>query len=171
TGLPLRTEVTGRGTDRPILVSRFLEVSRTAPAGDVLTPPEPRPEVGFSTTGTPDLLSALERTNLGPLPAQLAGQPRRGLAQLRSVGVYGTGLAQYAVLPVPGRIGYGAYDSAVRWGKRLTLPDGDAGLVSTALVSLMVVKSATTGRTFLVTGPVDAELLQRVGAELAGFRG
>src|SRR6266542_12036 len=41
TGLPLQAEITGRGTARPILVTRFLEVSLTTPGPDVLTPPAP----------------------------------------------------------------------------------------------------------------------------------
>lgn len=170
TGLPLHAEITGRGADRPVLATRFLEITLTAPAAEVLAAPTPRAGIGFTVTHTPDLLTALERVNLGALPARLVGQPRRGLTQAVSVGVYGTGLAQYAVLPVPGRLGYEAYDSAVRWGRPVTLPGGEAGVIATALVSLLVVKSTRTGRTFLLAGPVDVELLQQAAAELTAFR-
>lgn len=169
TGLPLQVEITGRGTTRPILATRFLEVSLTAPAAGVLTAPAPRAGIGFTVTRTPDLLSALRRVNPGQLPDTLAGQPRRSVTPGAPVGIYGTGLAQYAVLALPGRLGNGAFENAVRWGRRLTLTSGDAGLVTTALLSLMVVRSTGTGQAYLVAGPVGAPLLEQIAGQLAGF--
>ena len=171
TGLPLQAEITGRGMDRPVLITRFLEVTMGAPAADVLAPPDPRPGVGFTVTRRLDVVSALDQALSGRLPDRLAGQPRGdAVSGVSTVGVYGTGLARFVVLPLPGGIGYEAYTGAVRWGRRVTLPDGDGALITTALLSVLVVDSGTTGRTYLLAGLVDAALLQQAGAALAGFQ-
>ncbi|MEU8610735.1 hypothetical protein AB0C29_22375 [Actinoplanes sp. NPDC048791] len=44
-GLPLQAEITARGARRPVFVTRFLEVSLTAPAAAVLDPPAPGPGI------------------------------------------------------------------------------------------------------------------------------
>jgi hypothetical protein len=171
TGLPLQVEITGRGSRRPVLVTRFLEVSLTPPADAVLTPPAPRPGVGFTATGTPDLVSALGRWLVLPLPAQVAGQPRREpVTGLSTVAAYGTGLAQFTVVPLPRRIGAEAYDNAQHWGTPLDVPGGAGVLISTSLLSVAVVRSASGRRTYLLAGLVDGQLLGQAGAELAGVQ-
>jgi hypothetical protein len=172
TGLPLQTEITGRGADRPVLVTRFLDVSLTAPAAGVLTPPAPRPGVGFATTDTPDIVSTLGRRLFDPLPAQVAGQPRRApVTSLSGVAVYGSGLAQFVVVSLPGRIGYEAYRNAALWGTPLTLAGGGEGaLISTSLLSVALVRPTGVRRTYLLAGLVDGTLLGQAGAELAGVQ-
>jgi hypothetical protein len=170
TGLPVQVEVTGRGADRPVVVTRFLELEQAAPNRDVLTPPDARPGMGFTVTITPDVVSALDRLRFARLPARLAGQPRRDpVGDLSAVAVYGTGLARWVVLPLPGRVGAEAYDGAERWGRDLDLPDGEAVLISRSLLSVVVLRPGGR-RTYLIAGLVEADLLRRAAAELAEFR-
>ncbi len=167
TGLPLQAEITGRGTARPILVTRFLEVSLTTPGPDVLTPPAPRAGIGFTVSRIPDIVSTLNRWDLDPLPDQMAGQSRRHWpAGIAAVGVYGHGLAQFVALPLPGRVGYEAYSGAAQWGTRLTLPGGEAALISTSLLSVLVVRPVGRRDVYLLAGLVDSTVLQQAGADL-----
>jgi hypothetical protein len=170
-GLPLQIEITGRASRRPVLVTRFLEVSLTDPAAAVLVPPVPRPGIGFTATSTPDLVSTLGRWLVAPLPPQVAGQPRREpVTGLSTAAVYGTGLAQFTVVPLPRRIGAEAYGNALRWGTPLDIPGGDGVLISTSLLSVAVVRPATGRRTYLLAGLVDGQLLAQAGADLAGVQ-
>jgi hypothetical protein len=171
TGLPLQVEITGRGARRPVLVTRFLEVSLTAPAAAVLVPPAPRPGIGFTATSTPDLVRTLGRWLVVPLPPQVAGQPRREpVTGLSTVAVYGTGLAQFTVVPLPRRIGAEAYGNALKWGIPLVVPGGDGVVISTPLLSVAVVRNTATRRTYLLAGLVDGVLLGQAGTELVGVQ-
>lgn len=171
TGLPLQVELTGRGAVRPVVVTRFLDLRLVTPSGEVTTPPAPRPGVGFTVTGRPDIVGLLDRVDPRALPERLAGQARRpSVSGVSAVGVYGTGLAQYLVLPLPREFGRDAYDGATKWGQRLTFPAGAAALISTSLVSVLVVRPNAGRRTYLVAGLVNGELLEQVGAELAGVQ-
>lgn len=170
-GLPLRVEVTGRGAAHPVLASRFLDVGVTAPAAPVLAPPAPRPGLGLTVTSTPDVLGALRRFDLAALPDRLAGQARRDTASpVSAIGLYGDGLARFVVVRLPGRLGDQAYDSAGAWGQAVRFAGGEAALISTSLLSVMIMHSTADGRYYLLAGLVDGQWLRQVGAELAGFR-
>jgi hypothetical protein len=166
-GLPLQVEVTARGGQRPVFVTRFLQVRRTVPGAAVLTPPAVGPGVGFGVTTAPDVLGAVDRRlPPGLLPASLAGSPRRdAFAGVSVLGVYGTGLAQFVAIGLPGRFGWSAYEQVARYGTALTVPGGDAALLATGLLSVLAVRC---DRTYLVAGLVQPAVLRRVAAELAG---
>jgi hypothetical protein len=165
-GLPLQAEVTAKGGERPVFVSRFLEVHLSAPDDDVLIPPARRPGIGFSVIDAPDVLGALNRGRFGAPPDVLAGQRRSdALDGTRAVGVYGTGLAQFVVLPVPRRFGFQAYDNVVKFGRSLTVPNGRGALLGTGLLTVLVVEA---DRTYLVAGLVQPTVLERVATDLAG---
>ena len=166
-GLPVQAEVTARGGARPVFVSRFLEVTLGAPDDRVLTPPEPRPGIGATETAVPDVLGALNRwQRFGGLPDRLAGQPRGdAVGGTSAVGVYGTGLARFVVLTLPRRFGSDAYDNAATFGRRLDVPGGEAALIGTGLLTVLVVQGE---RTFLAAGLVEPAVLERAAAELAG---
>ena len=166
TGLPLQAEVTAKGGVRPVFVTRFLEVHLSVPAAEVLTPPAPRPGVGFTITAAPDILSALNRRRPVLLPDRLAGSPRRDAVAGEAVaGVYGTGLAQFVAVALPGRFGSEAYQKVATFGQDVTVPGGSAALISTGLLSVLVVRAQ---RTYLVAGLVQPAVLQRVAADLSG---
>ncbi|MGW4943432.1 hypothetical protein ACWEOZ_17810 [Actinoplanes sp. NPDC004185] len=165
-GLPLQAEITARGARRPVFVTRFLEVSLTAPAAAVLVPPAPGPGIGSATTSAADVLAALDRWDSLTPPDTLAGFPRQdSVAGVPVVGVYGVGLARFVALGLPGRLGDDVFRNAARWGRRLTVPGGEAVLITAGLLNVLAVRAE---RTYLVTGFVDAPLLERVAADLAG---
>ena len=166
TALPLQAEVTARGGERPVFVTRFLEVDLTTPDADVLTPPAARPGIGFTVTAAPDILSVVNQRGPARLPERLAGFPRRDVVGATSVaGVYGTGLARFVVAAVPGRYGWGAYEQVSRFGKDLDVPGADAALIGTGLLTVAVVRA---DRSYLVAGLVQPAVLERVATDLAG---
>jgi hypothetical protein len=168
TGLPMQVEVTAKGATRPVLTSRFLEFDGHAPAEDVITPPAPRAGIGFTTTSTPDLVSAINRFSRGSLPDTLAGKTRRtAVAGVSAAGIYGSGLTELVALAAPGRIGREAYDTVSQYGTPLDLPGGDATLISTSLLSVLVVRNRELRQTYLVAGLIDPAVLKSAGAELA----
>ncbi len=165
-GLPLQAEITARGGERPVFVTRFLEVDLSTPDAGVLTPPAERPGIGFTVTAAPDILSAINRRRPAGLPAQLAGFPRRdAVAGIAAAGVYGTGLARFVVIAVPGRYGYPAFDRVSTFGRELDVPGGEAALLATGLLNVLVVRA---DRTYLVAGLVEPAVLERVAAGLTG---
>jgi hypothetical protein len=171
-GLPLQVAVSVRGAGTPILVTRFLEVSLSTPGTATITPPPAREGVGFTATETPDIITTYAQLRLGPLPRRLAGRPRSALtpASLDSVGVFGTGLAQFVVLAVPRRTGFQAISSATQaGGQQLTFPDGEGVLLSTPLLSVLVMDADPAGRNYLLAGLVGGALLQQAGAELSSY--
>jgi hypothetical protein len=166
TGLPVQAEVTAKGGERPVFVTRFLELHLTTPSARVLTPPPDHPGIGFSVTTAPDVLSAINRRRPAWLPARLGGQPRRDVVtDLSAAGVYGTGLAQFVVVALPGRFGAQAYDRVATFGTKVDVPTGDAALISTGLLTVLAVRA---DRTYLVAGFVEPALLTGVATDLSG---
>lgn len=166
-GLPLQAEVTAKGGVRPVFVTRFLEIHFSAPDAGVLTPPGPRPGIGYTVTQAPDILSAINQRRPVFLPAGLAGLPRRdSIAGLSAAGVYGTGLSSIVVVGLPGRYGGQAFQQVETYGRELTVPGGsEAALITTGLLSVLMVRMGN--RTFLVAGLVGPPLMQRVATSLA----
>jgi len=175
TGLPLQVEASARGAERPVLVTRFLEVGMTAPGAGVLTPPTAREEVSVTVARVSQGIDELlPRAGTASLPDRLAGLPRQRAAvdEVEGpdlVGVYGTGLTRIAVLPLSRRIGPDVYKRIAAWGQTFSVPAGNGAMISTSLLSVLVVQADR--RTYLAAGMVDAEFLRQVGVELAGGRG
>lgn len=162
-GLPLQVEITARGGARPVFVTRFLEVRLRAPDAAVLTPPAPTGSMGFTETDTSDILGAIDRFGAGGLPERLAGSARRA-TPVASAGAYGTGLAQFVVVALPGRLGYRSFGRLSAFGQAVTVPSGEATVLSTGLLTVLAVRA---DRTYLVAGLVQPALLRRVATELA----
>jgi hypothetical protein len=164
-GLPVQAELTARGGERPVFVTRFLELHLSVPAAGVLTPPAARAGIGYTVTEAPDIISAINRRRWGLLPDQLAGLPRRdAVARVSAAGVYGTGLAQLVVISLPGQFGPQAYDQAARFGTKVSVPKGDAALITTGLLSILAVRGQ---RTYFVAGLVEPAVLRAVAGDLA----
>lgn len=165
TGLPLQAEVTAKGGSRPVFVTRFLEIHLETPAAGVLTPPVDHPGIGFHATRAPDILSSINRRRPVSLPAEIAGQARRNAVPgLAAADAYGTGLSSFIVAALPGRFGGPAFDRVAAFGQKVTVPSGDAALIATGLLSVLVVR--TTDRFYLVAGMVQPALLQLVAVDL-----
>jgi hypothetical protein len=166
-GLPVQAEVTARGGQRPVFVTRFFELTQAAPDAATITPPALRAGMAYAEAEAPDILGAIGRRRPVVLPSQLAGQPRQE-SVFGAAGVYGTGLAQFVVAGLPGRFGGEAYDRISTFGKDLDVPDGEAAVIGTGLLSVLAVRG---DRTYLVAGLVQPALLERVAADLAGAAG
>jgi hypothetical protein len=187
TGLPLEVAVTARNAERPILVSRFLDVRQEPPPADALVPPAPRDGVSFTRVDPEDQTAIFGDSFV--LPSQLAGldrqftegidmkePPKPGDVQqfvirFRTGEVYGTGLTQILVVILDREISRDALRIAGSWGSRQTVAGGQLALIAAPLLSVLVVRSEVSRTTYLVAGLVDAEIMQRVGAELAGLAG
>jgi hypothetical protein len=187
TGLPLEVAVTARDAERPILVTRFLDVRQEAPPADALVPPAPREGVSFTRVEPDDQAAIFGEPVIRP--DQLAGLPRRGtdgfdvaeglkpgevrnfVIRFGTGEVYGTGLTQILVVVLAREISRDALRIAGTWGSRQQVAGGQLALIAAPLLSVLVVRSEVSRITYLVAGLVDAEIMQRVGAELAGARG
>jgi hypothetical protein len=186
TGLPLQVSLTARGATSPILTTRFLDLSTIAPSPDVLTPPPPRTGIGFTETDGAALARAFRSLQPVSLPERLAGLPAAGEGALSGLGSYGTGFAQFVVVPLPRRVGFQAMDAATKAaGEPLTftadegarLADGsvvadllgDGVLVTTPLLNLVVVDAHAARRVYLAAGPVDPAVLREAAEQLASY--
>jgi hypothetical protein len=168
-GLPLQVEVTARGTDRPMLVTRFVDLSLDAPAPEVLVPTKPA-DGGFSVTTAPDIVRELGVGAPVFFPDRLAGRSlsTSGLAGVPGAGLYGSGLSAFVVLPLPRNIGGSATEAARKGGgTELSLPGGTGVRLSIPPVSVIVERSTVARRSYLLAGLVDPAVLERAAAELS----
>lgn len=163
TGLPLRVEVYGAGTARPVLESSYLDFSAELPAAGAtsFTPPYPgrvRRELN------PDLAAAINVFSPVVPPLRLAGLPYRTRAEgLGSVGTYGTGLTVLVAVPLPGRISRQLRDQlASTPGITVT---GAGSRLAVGPLSLLLTPGGR--RSWLLTGTVTADTLDRAAAEIA----
>lgn len=169
TGLPLQAEVTAKGGLRPVFVTRFLEIHFEAPDPAVLIPPVLNNAVGFHVTQAPDILTAINRRRPVFLPAAVGGALRRGAVPGLTVGdTYGTGLASFVLVALPGRFGGQAFQQISTYGTNVTVPVGDASMIATGLLSVLMVRTST--RYWLAAGLVQPALLERVAADLSERR-
>jgi len=164
TGLPTAVQVFARGSGRPLVTTSFLQLSESRPARSVVTP-NPAPGVGVTTAELPDVAEIL--SGIGPtLPGRLAGFAR---SQIRDgitwIGAYGTGLARFAVIPLPGRVGAQALSTAVAAGAtQIESPDGTTAVIRTPLLTVVLASSNFGGPVFLLAGPVTPAVLQRAAS-------
>ena len=168
-GLPVRVEVSARGANQPVLVSRFVELTQERPAAETLIPTKP-PDSGFTVTTAPDIVQALGAADPVSFPASLAGRAQRtaDLAGLPGVGLYGTGLSAFVVLPLPRNVAGSATDAARKAGaSELTLPGGTGVLLSVAPVSVVIERSTVARRSYLLAGLVIPSVLEKAAAELS----
>jgi len=108
-GLPLAVAVYGKGGGTA-LTSRFLDLDLNAPppASTRFTPPD---RAAVQTTPSQDLASAIDQLGGATPPPRLAGFDRnRELPTLGSIGVYGRGVTEFAVVPLPRRVAYSLHD-------------------------------------------------------------
>jgi hypothetical protein len=169
TGLPLQVEVIARGFDHPVLVTRFVELNLERPAPDTLLPTKPA-DGGFSVTTAPDIVQSLGVGAPGFFPNQLAGRTLRTpeLAGVPGAAQYGTGLSSFVVLPLPRNLGGSATDAARKGGAaELTLPGGTGVRLTIPPISVIIERSTVGRRSYLLAGPVSAEVLERAAAELS----
>jgi len=168
TWLPLQVEVFGRGTTQPAIETQFLQVGSWRPDQATLTP-QRGPGTAFTQTDASDLSGALN--DLGPvlLPSSLAGRPRvaapTGFTQ---VGIYGHGLATFAVLEIDGPTGLNLIaDASSDGGTPLKGPHWFGVSVSTRIINAVMLHPGAGAGTFVLAGFVNRQLLQRAASQLA----
>jgi hypothetical protein len=165
-GLPMRVEVAGRDQPNPVLITEMQDVELSAPPADLLVPTVP-PGAGEVTVQAADVSAALRELGAAPAPAQLAGRDRvQAGDQLPGVGVYGTGLAGFALIPVNGRIAGRALQGAMEaGGAAVPVRAGKAVALRTPLVSRVVRGGIRRGGALLI-GPVVPQVLEQAVREL-----
>ncbi len=105
-GLPLRVKVFGKQSGSPAMSASFLQVRVSSPPASSTGFAIPAGAELESGTG-PDLATALDELGGAVLPSRLAGIELNGqLPNLGSIAVYGRGVTEFAVVPLPRRIGY-----------------------------------------------------------------
>lgn len=157
TGLPLELQVVGAdGLDA--LVSTYLDVRLGAPPASVLTPPAApgaRREVGRH-----DVVSHADLESPWVLPDELAGLSASPTAA-GGTAAYGDGLARFAVVPITSRLAGDVLSAARRNGALpLDLPRGEAALVGTPLLNLVVARGYDRRHAYVVAGLVDPATLE-----------
>jgi hypothetical protein len=168
TGLPLLVDVFGRGSRQPALETQFLQVSSWHPVRAILTP-QRGAGTAFTQATAADLSGALG--NLGPviLPGSLAGRARvpapPGFDQ---VGIYGRGLATFAVLEINGATGLSLIGGArANGGTVLKVRHGVGVIVSTSLITAVLLHPSATAGTFVLAGFVNRQVLKQAALQLA----
>jgi hypothetical protein len=179
-GLPLEVQITGRGTAQPVLISTFLELSRTQPDLAAVIP-HPAPDVGLTTTRLPNVDGVLNGDGDGdgdstPFPAQLGGLRRVALPGSPSgVAIYGTGFSRFVLLPLPRGVGTDALNAAIQAGAGSVPLAGTGGsragtqagvLIRTPLLSVLMVRAGFHHAVFLFTGAVTPAVLENSAGAL-----
>jgi hypothetical protein len=165
-GLPVEVDVITQGSTKPILVTRFLDLSESRPSLADVTP-APAPGVGTTVTALPDVSGIVDRFG-PPLPEQIAGMSRvPAPSGLADVAAYGAGFSRFAVLPLPSRVGQSALSAAESAGAGgVSLSGGTGALVATPLLTVLLAQSQFGGPVYLLTGPVTPSLLVHAGSDL-----
>lgn len=177
TGVPLDVSVYARGSAKPALTTRFLDVQLTQPATSDVTF-TPAPGLPVSTATTSDITSLLDDEARIPLPTSLAGSPAS--ASLAGYGAavsgYGSGFATFAVLYLGDRLGDSAMSAAtsagaapVTFGKGGVGAPGTGRLIQTPLLSVVLARGQRFDQVFLLAGFTTPDALVRAAGDLLTY--
>ncbi|WP_410594392.1 hypothetical protein [Amycolatopsis sp. lyj-23] len=170
TGVAVRVEVTARGQEAPILVTEFRQLEQTTP---VVEAPRPVLGSGFGVTSAPDVADTLGAFSQVPLPSSLAGRPvvSENFGGVQGAALYGRGLAAFAVIAVPRTVANAAGDAAGKAGAvQVKLAAGSVVQLSITPLSLGIVRSSVSRRSYLLAGTVTPGVLKSVADELSRLR-
>ncbi len=170
TGVAVRVEVTARGQQAPILVTEFQQLEQTTP---VVEAPRPALGSGFSVTSAPDVADTLGAFGQVPLPSSLGGRPvvSENFGGVQGAALYGRGLAAFAVIAVPRTVANAAGDAAGKaGGAQVKLAAGSVVQLSITPLSLGIVRSSVSRRSYLLAGTVTPGVLKAVADELSRLR-
>ena len=167
-GLPLRVEIAARDGVDPLLFTEFEEVSLSTPEIGFPTAPTGAGEV---TAQAADLAGALRQLDAAPPPRRLAGRELVPLAgALPGVGVYGSGVAGFVLVPATRGIADRVIDGApAAGGVTVEVPAGRAVRLTTPLLTVVARGGVRRGG-LLLAGTVAPEVLERAVRELPGAR-
>ncbi|MEK8069800.1 LolA family protein [Rhodococcoides navarretei] len=165
TGLPLQVDVLGDGAARPIVSTAFLDFSSATPdAATVRFVPPPGTDV--QQQDGLDVASFADRIDSARLPSTLSGLESRDRSDQGAVGIYGRGVTDLIVAPLPRRAARGLVE-------QLRAAPGavvDGGSVALSIGPLNVLITEPTGdrRRYLLSGTVTAETLVTAAQQLEG---
>jgi hypothetical protein len=166
TGLPLRVEAAARDATTPVLSTQFLDLDRSAPDPALLVPTRSL-SAGFTMTTQPDIAAAVNAAVPVRLPATLAGRARQpSPGGIAGVAAYGLGFGAFVVVPLPGRAGSDAINSAEK--NRvvpLVMTRGVGYVVGASMLGALVMRRRR-GQVLLLVGFVTTELLRQAAVEL-----
>jgi hypothetical protein len=165
-GLAVQVEVYAKGSDRSALDTRFLDLDVAMPSAavtDFAVPPASR----FRQARTADVvLEAGRRISPVPLPAELAGLPRRQLDGVPpGIGLYGRGVTLLAVAPVPGRLAGGIRNALAQ--STDAVRDAAGTRLAAGPVGVMLVERPGEGP-YVLTGTVTLDALATAAGQLPG---
>jgi hypothetical protein len=170
TGVAVRVELTARGQDSPILVTEFQQLEQTTP---VVEAPRPALGSGFTVASAPDVADTLGAYSQVPLPSRLAGRPvtSSDFGGVQGTALYGAGLASFAVIAVPRTVANAASEAAGKAGAvQAKLAAGSVVQLSITPLSLGIVRSSVSRRSYLLAGTVTPAVLKSVADELSRLR-
>jgi outer membrane lipoprotein-sorting protein len=165
-GLPLQVQVVQEGEARPALDTRFLDFRLGRPPADVVAF---RPPPGSSVRVAREadvVLEAGRRIEPVPLPAELAGLPRRQLVGVPpGIGLYGRGVTLLAVAPAPARLARELRSTLA--ASPDTVRDGAGTRIAAGPVGLMLVDAFGQGP-YVLAGTVSLDALAAAAGQLRG---
>jgi hypothetical protein len=170
TGIPLRVQVFTRGAAQPALSTTFLDFAAgTPPAAQTAfaVPAEATVQIN-SGVDLPGLISRF--AGVQAPPASLAGFTRNAtLPGLGTVGVFGRGVTEFVVAPLPGRTAGSLRDQLRR---TLGVSRTAAGLaVVSGPLTLLLSEPGGRGRSWLLVGTVTSATLSQAAAGLSTIGG
>lgn len=174
TGVALEVQVSGRDGGPPSLTTRFLDLRQGAGAVSEAAVEVPFPASGEQAATQVERISdVIDRFAPAVLPSALLGRRGTGFlsgsdqGQASALQAYGQGFSMFAAAALPGRYGNRAYDAArAAGGRQVELTDGQAVVLQTALLSLVITLPTAQTPGFVLAGPVSSELLTRAAGEL-----
>jgi len=174
TGLPLRVAVFGRNRSAAALSSSFLDVDLNLPAAST-TAFELPAGASVRSGAPPDLATTLDTLGGGPLPPVLAGIGRNPeLPTLGAVAVYGRGVTEFAVVPLPRRIAFALHNQLEPAATPLSKPqlnDPGAITLSSGPLTLLLTSFGAPNGPWLLVGTVTEKVLAAASAALPGWTG
>ena len=167
-GLPVEVRVYARGDSKPILVSDFLQVSRHQPDLATVTP-QPAPGVDAAQASLGSLNHILNNGRRHPWPPQLGGQRYDPVVDgLNAVAFYGSGLARFALVTLPGQTGRQVVRAVTSAGAGvIPVPGGTEVVAATPLLTVVLATVPRFGGiTFLLAGAETAKALEAAATSL-----
>jgi hypothetical protein len=163
-GLPLELRVANR-SGIEIMVTRFLDLKLEAPDEGLVVPPDP-PGARSEKIAAQDLAAPQDGVPLWDLPTTLAGLPVSNRPDQGGAS-YGRGLLRIVVIPLSGHLaGHLIEDAEGAGAQPVTVPGGQAVVMSSSLVSAIVARGPDRGHAYLLAGLVTPDLLQGAAASL-----
>jgi hypothetical protein len=165
-GLAVQVEVYAKGSARSALDTRFLDLDVAMPSAEVTAFAVP-PASRFRQARTAEIvLEAGRRISPVPLPAELAGLPRRELEGVPpGIGLYGRGVTLLAVAPVPPGLARGIRTALAQSADAVR--DEAGTRLAAGPVGVMLVEPPGQGP-YVLTGTVTLDALAIAAGQLPG---